>query len=172
MDVLTLIGKTVKPHGLNGEIKCVIEETYLADLMQAEVILIAQKGQKLPYFINNVRVGNATILSLEEVDTKEAANHLRNSELFMREADLLPEVNRVFDNLTYSKYEGFQLVDKELGTIGVIEEIVEMPQQEMAVINYKEKEILIPLNENFIVSNNEDEKILTVELPKGLLDIF
>ncbi|MEM6699798.1 MAG: hypothetical protein AAF599_15455 [Bacteroidota bacterium] len=56
--------------------------------------------------------------------------------------------------------------------IGVIEEVIEMPQQEMAVINYKDKEVLIPMNEDFILEILEEEKILKVELPEGLLDLY
>ncbi|MEM8524079.1 MAG: ribosome maturation factor RimM [Bacteroidota bacterium] len=167
-----LVGKIGKPHGVKGAVKCLAEEAYLADLANASAIFVEESGQKLPYFLEEVQIGNATILTLEELETKEAASRLRGKEVFLRATDLLPIENRAFEVLQYGKYEGFELQDKELGTIGVIEDIIEMPQQEMAVLNYKENEVLIPLNEDFISEILEEEKILKVELPNGLLELY
>jgi len=166
------VGKIGKAHGIKGAVKCLAEEAYLADLSNVEVVFIEESGQKLPYFLEQVQIGNAIILTLEEIGTKEEAIHLKGKEVFLRASDLLPIENRVFDVLEYAKYIGFELQDKELGAIGVIEEIIEMPQQEMAVVNYKDKEVLIPLNEDFILEVLEQEKILRVELPEGLLELF
>ena len=51
-------------------------------------------------------------------------------------------------------------------------EVNEYPQQFVATVMYKETEILFPLNEDFIVEFDEDEKTLTLDLPEGLLDIY
>ena len=40
------------------------------------------------------------------------------------------------------------------------------------MVSYKETEILFPLNEDFIVEIDDEEKILTLDLPEGLLDIY
>lgn len=166
------IGKIGKAHGLKGAVKCLAEDAYLPDLANASAVFIEENGQKLPYFLEEVQIGNAIILTLEEVKTKEAANRLRGAEVFLRESDLLPIENREFNNLLYEKYEGYQLEDKELGMIGVIEEVLEMPQQEMAVVTYKDNEVMIPLNEDFILEVLEQKKVLKVELPEGLLDLY
>ncbi|MEN0047364.1 MAG: ribosome maturation factor RimM [Bacteroidota bacterium] len=172
MQEFVLIGKIGKAHGIKGAVKCLAEDAYLPDLANAAAIFIEENGQKLPYFLEEVQIGNAVILTLEELGTKEEANRLRGKEVFLRESDLLPIENRVLETLEYIKYEGFELQDTELGVIGVIEEVIEMPQQEMAVINYKDKEVLIPMNEDFILEILEEEKILKVELPEGLLDLY
>lgn len=166
------VGKIGKAHGIKGAVKCLAEDAYLPDLANTSAIFIEESGQKLPYFLEEVQIGNAVILTLEELGTKEEANRLRGKEVFLRESDLLPIKNRVFEVLEYAKYEGFELQDKELGMIGVIEEIIEMPQQEMAVVNYQEKEVLIPMNEDFILEILAQKKILKVELPEGLLDLY
>jgi 16S rRNA processing protein RimM len=55
--------------------------------------------------------------------------------------------------------------------IGVISEIEEYPQQEMATINYNKKDILIPLNEQFIIKLDNKKKVIEMELPEGLLEL-
>ena len=172
MQEFVSIGKIVKAHGIKGAVKCLAEESYLPDLANTAAIFIEENGKKLPYFLEEVQIGNAVILTLEELGTKEEANRLRGKEVFLRESDLLPIENRILETLEYAKYEGFELQDTELGIIGVIEEVIEMPQQEMAVINYKDKEVLIPMNEDFILEVLEEEKVLKVELPDGLLDLY
>jgi len=172
MQEFVSIGKIGKAHGIKGAMKLLAVEAYLPDLENTSAIFIEENGQKLPYFLEEVQIGNATILTLEEVGTKEAANRLRSKEVFLRESDLLPIENRAFNSLQYEQYKGFELEDKELGTIGVIEEIIEMPQQEMAVVNYQDKEVLIPLNEDFILETLKEEKLIKVTLPEGLLDLY
>ncbi|MEL6945638.1 MAG: ribosome maturation factor RimM [Bacteroidota bacterium] len=172
MQEFVSIGKIGKAHGIKGAMKLLAVEAYLPDLESASAIFIEENGQKLPYFLEEVQIGNATILTLEEVGTKEAANRLKSREVFLRESDLLPIENRAFNSLQYEQYKGFELEDKELGTIGVIEEIIEMPQQEMAVVNYQDKEVLIPLNEDFILETLKEEKLIKVTLPEGLLDLY
>jgi 16S rRNA processing protein RimM len=46
-----------------------------------------------------------------------------------------------------------------------------MPQQEIAVVVYQNKEVLIPLNEKLIVSIDEDKKVILMDLPEGLLTL-
>ena len=63
------------------------------------------------------------------------------------------------------------MIDKEVGEVGVIEEILDMPQQEMTLIRYKKREVLIPLNEELILEIDEKKKQVMVDLPEGLLDL-
>ena len=62
------------------------------------------------------------------------------------------------------------MVDALLGEIGIIDEVLEMPQQEMAFLKYKERDVLVPLNEQFIQSIDEANRQVMVDLPDGLLD--
>jgi len=73
------------------------------------------------------------------------------------------------ETLIYQKYVSFEISDKTLGEIGVIEEIIEYPQQEMAAVTYKDKEVLIPLNDQLIVKIDLDGKRIEMDLPEGLL---
>ncbi len=169
------IGRTRKAHGLTGEIKMGIEEQYLEDFMKNERIFIAVKSAKIPYFIANVRGKGEMIVKLEEVDSRDAAQMLQSKELFLREQDILSDDEREFempdDSLEYEGLVGYLMLDKTLGEIGIIDEVLEMPQQEMAFLRFKGKEVLIPLNEQFIVAINETLRQVLMDLPEGLLDV-
>lgn len=169
------IGRTRKAHGLAGELKVSVEEKFLEDFLKNERIFLDVRGAKIPYFIAKVRGGGEMILKLEEVDNRDAAVALQSRDILLREQDIIPDHLREFeveeeDTLEYGFLEGFTLADKNLGEIGTVGEVLEMPQQEMAFLQYKGREVLIPLNEQLIISIDESNKRLTMDLPEGLLD--
>lgn len=152
-----------------------IDVQYLEDFMKNERIFIAVKSSKIPYFIANVRGKGEMIVQLEEVDSRDAAQLLQSREIFLREQDILSDAAREFempdDSLQYEGLVGFTMLDKTLGEIGLIDEVLEMPQQEMAFMRFKGKEVLIPLNEQLIVEINEALRQVLMDLPEGLLDV-
>jgi 16S rRNA processing protein RimM len=66
---------------------------------------------------------------------------------------------------------GYMLYDKEQA-LSEIREVIEQPHQVLAKIIYKEKEMLIPINEAFIVKMDAKHKKIILDLPEGLLDIY
>lgn len=171
---LTAIGYTRKTYGLQGLLKLRIEEQFLEDFLQAEVVFITQKGHPLPFFIEEVVEKGQLMVKLEEVDTKEAAQALTSCELFLRDKDILPDDERTYfptSDLQFAFLVDYQLEDLTKGLIGPILDVLEYPQQEMALVNYQSKELLIPLNEQLIASIKEEQKIIQVDLPEGLLDL-
>lgn len=169
------IGRTRKAHGLSGELKVSIEERYLEDFMKNERIFLEVKGVKIPYFIASVRGGGEMILKLEEVDNRDTATLLQAREVMLREQDILPDHAREFEveeeeGLEYEHLAGYTMIDETLGEVGVIDEVLEMPQQEMAFLKYKNREVLVPLNTQFILSVDEPNRRVLMDLPDGLLD--
>jgi 16S rRNA processing protein RimM len=171
-DKIIKIGYTKKPHGLKGEVKLHIEERFLEDLMETEVAIITIKGKPTPFFVEDIRVGNAVIAKFEDVNTIDEANEIANKELSLREKDLLEDEEREFEfmGMQFEHCVGYTLIDKGV-LIGAINEIVEFPQQEMAFIEREGREVMIPLNKAFILKVNDVDKLIELDLPEGLLDL-
>lgn len=170
------IGYTKKAHGIGGELKLFIEERYLEDFLKNERIFLDVKGTKVPYFVANVRGKGEMILQLEEVTSRDTAFLLQSREVFLREQDLVPDHERELeveemDPLEYGHVAGYTLIDKTAGEIGRIDEVLDMPQQEMAFLRYKDREVLIPLNGQFVTSIDKKAKKVITDLPEGLLDM-
>ncbi len=172
MDKTFLIGSTKRPHGLKGELKLYVEEKYVEDLMNAEILMIDIKGRPTPFFIEDIRFGNNIIAKFEDVNTPEAAMSIANKEISLRESDLIPDDEREIEieTMPYEHCIGYTIVN-EGETVGVIDNIVEYPQQEMAILNYKNKEVLVPLNQHFIKKVDDKNKVIEMGLPEGLLDL-
>lgn len=172
MEAYQSIGFTKKTYGVKGELKLNIADRYLEDFAQADVLFLDISGRKIPYFVEYINFENPFTLKFEDFDSKESAIELTGKEIFMRESDLLTEEEKVFEvegNLVFEKYIQFEIKDKKLGRIGVIEEIIEYPQQEMASLTFQEKEVLIPMNEQLIIKIDSEAKVIEMDLPEGLL---
>ncbi|MEM9991203.1 MAG: ribosome maturation factor RimM [Bacteroidota bacterium] len=165
---LIKIGYIQKPHGTKGELRIQIEEAYLKDVEGASVFFVEQQGQQLPFFVRQLRLGKADTVLLEDVTSREAAKQLANCAVFLQEQDISTET---VETIGYAFYEGFTLTDKELGHVGVIEELLELPQQQMAMTTYQGKFVMIPMNDTFIVKVDETQKIIHLDLPEGLLEL-
>ncbi len=167
------IGYTKKTYGVKGELKLNIPDKNLEDFAQAEVLFLSVNGRKIPYFVEAIKFENPFTVKFEDINTKEAAIELTGTEIFMRTKDLLPATEKVLEiaTLKYEKYINFKIEDNTQGLLGEIEAIVEYPQQEMGVLTIKEKEVLIPLNEQLIISIEMDTKVILMDLPEGLLEL-
>jgi 16S rRNA processing protein RimM len=168
----TQIGFLGKFHGLKGELKLSVEEKFADDFNVADVVFVKTKGQYAPFFIESVRGENTPIIKFEDVNTKEAAANIQHQPFFLRDSDItLVEADETEMELQYQHCQGFVVIDETLGELGMVQSVEEFPQQEMAVITYKENEVLIPLNEFMIVNIDENQKVIRVDLPEGLLEI-
>lgn len=161
-----VIGKLGKPHGLKGELRVLADrEEYLDFLEPGGFVLV----RGLPYRIRSVRDIGGVVISLEGLPDRSAVEAYKDLPLAIpyneAMADLEPE-----DDL--SAWEGFMIHDLTTrSTIGPIRKVLEMATQFLALLDLDGREIMIPLHEDFIEAIDPDGKLLTMELPQGLLDI-
>jgi len=162
---LIKIGKVAKTHGFKGHLKVYIDEFYMADFEDIKAIFI----NNLPYFIINkdINSDSQAILLLEDINTKEKAQRLQGTPIFAKDDDR----TEMLDGEVYDCLVGFEMYDIAAGKIGIIEEIMEMPFQFLAKIKKDDKDLLIPLNDDFIILIHEDQKRIEMQLPEGLLNI-
>lgn len=163
---LIKIGKVLKTHGFKGHLKIFIDEFYIDDFEEMSAIFINQ----LPYFIisKDINSDNQAIIFLEDIDTKEKAHPLQGKDIYAKDDDL----TEILDEEPYNDVVGYTIVDKNSGTLGEIAQIIELPHQFLAQVFIDKKEILIPLNEDFIVNIDDDKKTVEMQLPDGFLEIY
>lgn len=163
------IGRTNKTHGTDGTMRITIDPAYERDFLAAKVVFLNVSGQATPFFVES-RPGNETeFIKLEEVDSREAARSLTNLTLSLRREDIraagpspLPQAALLI---------GYQIEDHTEGRIGEVADVMELPQQLMAVVNYQDREILIPLTEALILDIDPKRRRILMDLPTGLLGL-
>ena len=164
------IGYITKTKGLKGEVQLFFEfDDY--EKLDLDVLFADMNGKMVPFFVESHKLyPNSTgLFYFDDVDHIDKAQALVKKKIYMP-LTKMPE--RGEDDFTYNDLEGFMVTDETQGELGKIIAVNEYPQQFVATILYKEKEILFPLNEDMILEIDEEEKTLLVDLPEGLLDIY
>jgi 16S rRNA processing protein RimM len=163
------IGFISKTHGLKGEVVMQILQNAAVPFTELDVIYAQQNGNLVPFFVKSVSANaSQVIFALEEIDTIQKAGGLKNNKIF------LPETLKSAESKGFliSDLIDYTLMDKNLGEIGLITEVFEIPNNPLIQVFYQSKEALIPVNDAFIVNFDKRKKILTMNLPDGLLDIY
>lgn len=164
------LGYITKTQGLKGEVQIYFDHKNAEVYKNLESVFIEINNKLIPFFISKFRVsGKVGYLLFEDCNTIEEAAKLINRKIFIDESDHILEEEEEF---SFASLKGFLIQDEIKGELGTIEEILVYPQQFLAKIIIQEKEVLIPLNDHFIQSINQKDKIVFTSLPDGLLDIY
>lgn len=164
------IGSILKTKGLKGEMQFYVDFDGLEDI-QFDAVFIEIAGKLAPFFLASIKYlqNGQAYLNLEDVDTIEKAAALVRKNVYLPNK-LMPVKDE--EDFTLFDLVGFTAVDENEGELGEIIDVQEYPQQIIATVAFKDKEVLFPLNEEVIVSIDVVKEILTVDLPEGLLDIY
>lgn len=161
------VGKIVKIHGLKGDVNALLEVDHPEKLSKKESFFVEINKKLVPFFVQKCSVsGNKAIIKFEDVDSPESAKALVTAVLYLPEDEYEPDENSLL------QIEGYLVVDQTLGELGKVKEIYETPGQDLLNMLYKDKEVLIPVNENIILKADHRKKKLLVNLPEGLLDLY
>ena len=165
------LGYVVGSHGLKGELKVKLDSDDPVYYQELESIFVNQKQKLVPFFIEwfQIQPDGKALLKLEEVDSADAALALKSSELWLPD-DFLPELDEgqfYFHELI--GYKALNLPDQEIGTI---KDFYTDGPQDLFAVQHGEKEILIPVTDEFIDKVDHDNKTIQFNLPDGLLSIY
>jgi len=165
------LGYISKSHGYKGELYFLLKEEIGLELDKMESVFIDINGQLIPFFIEDCReTGNsAWIVKLIDIDNEEKARQLVKCNLYLLLSDL-PKQNK--KDLQPAGLSGYKVIDDAKGEIGIVAKVLEMPQQLILEIRLGRKEILIPANEEIIYKVDKKNKIIYLNAPEGLIDMY
>ncbi len=63
-------------------------------------------------------------------------------------------------------------MDAQFGSLGNILEVTDNGSQELFVLNYKGREVLLPFVEDFVERVDEEAKKIFFNAPEGLIDLY
>lgn len=164
------VGKIVAVHGLQGAVvlKQIIDSKDW--LKKGDILFIELKRESfIPYFVETAKSasGDEYIITLDDISSPEDAKPLVNKTVYANEEVL--EAAKVDSPLLYI---GFNLVDKQKGGLGMIEDVMLVGRQWIAKLTIEGKEVLVPLAEDMILDVNMKNRFIRMDLPDGLVEIY
>jgi 16S rRNA processing protein RimM len=162
------LGQIIKAHGLKGEVLINLEVNNPEDYQDLESVFLEINQKLVPFFIEDFNIkANRAIIKFEDIDSFDAIKSILNANVFVPLEDLVET-----DEVNFNLLIGCKVQDKNKGELGVIREVYEVPGQDLLSMDYMEKEVLIPVNEHIILKVDHKKKILYVDLPEGLVDLY
>ncbi len=162
---LVKIGRLGKPFGTQGHLRVVTENKYHDILAEQEVWWIKIKGQQVPFFVEDIM--DPLYVKFEDIDNPEDAKSIAGKDLYLEDAHLPSGDMRATGVESLIGYGIFQGET----SIGTIIDIREFPHQTMVLIDYRGQEKMIPLVEEYILEIDREKRMISMDLPQGLLDI-
>lgn len=164
------IGYILKPHGLKGAVNIQLDVDDPSQYSEMESVIVRMGENLVPFFIASVQLkGDKGVLHLEEINCIEDANELKSCQL-MLPIEVLPKLEE--GKFYYHEVIGYTISDQQMGPLGIIENIFSGGNQDLIAMKYKDKEILIPIAEEIVLGADHESKMVSVNLPEGLLDIY
>lgn len=160
MDYL-YVGKLVNTHGIKGEVRLISNFRYKEKIFLPDFKLYIGK-QKKEYIIESYRKHkNFDMLVFKGYHDINLIEHLKGSFVYINKNDLHLDKN------TFLAVDliGFNVIINDK-LIGVINEVLDTPANEVLVLNNK---VMIPYVKAFINNVNVDKKEVIVNDVKGLL---
>ncbi|MDE0471828.1 MAG: ribosome maturation factor RimM [Ekhidna sp.] len=162
------LGKVIKPHGIKGKIKILLEVDRPDEYQNLASVFLQQKEKLVPFFVESIQINsNIALTKLEDIDSIETAIELVKSEIYLP-LSLLPK-------LLESEYYFHDLVDCEVfennQKIGTVKEVINLNGNDLLSMDHNGKEVLIPINDEILPRVSIKEKRLEVMLPEGLLTL-
>lgn len=169
MNRRTLFGKIVRTHGNKGALLIKQEGASKAKLKKTEPVFVDIQPTPVPFFIEDIKVENNGfyILKFQWLNTPEQAAKFCGLNIYLDRKEKSKNAETDPSDLI-----GFTVIDEYHGETGIIERIKKLPMQNIFVIKKNDKEILIPVVENFIVKIDIQKKIIEIAAPQGLIDLY
>lgn len=158
------VGKITSTHGLKGELKLKSSFVYINSILKKGfsfyIGLSKQEVSLLKYRYHN----GMYLLTFREYEDINLVEDFRNSDIYVKKEDIkLEEGQFLFEDYIGLKayYDG--------NNIGIVKDIVDCGNNNYVFYIIGDKEVLIPLNKNFIEKVVLNDKIIFKEVG-GLID--
>jgi 16S rRNA processing protein RimM len=165
------IGRLVKAHGLKGTFQVLLQVNNAEDYLNLESIFVEHQQKLIPFFISDFTLQNneRAYLTLEEITTKEKAQTYQNAGLYIKEEHMS---DHDLDNDSLADIIGYNIIDERLGELGPITDYYEKVGQDLIAFEYKNQEVLIPVDDDIVLEIDDDRETISTRIPEGLLEIY
>ncbi|MCX6326211.1 MAG: ribosome maturation factor RimM [Bacteroidia bacterium] len=164
-----LLGRITKVNGYEGAVTVKLEKLFSENIPQMESVFLEIEGRSVPFFISDSEYTGADILKLkfEGYDSIEKISEFTGCRVFLTTSSHASNQTEDIQSL-----KGYKVLIQGNIILGSITEVIPNPGQWMLnIISAKNKDVLIPFHEHFIVNIDKKKKIIVMNIPEGLTEI-
>ena len=165
------LGRIVAKFSFKGEVLIKLDTDEPELYTEMESVFVEYNENLVPFFIERSYLHKSTLLraKIEDIDTEQDAEDMIGAELYLP-LEQLPQLSD--DKFYFHEIIGFDVIDQQHGNIGKIVSINDTTAQALFEIDKDGKQILIPMNDEFIEKVDKKNKQIKVITPEGLVDLY
>jgi len=166
------LGHISKTFGYKGELIAYLDVDDIEAYEDMESVFLNLNGKLVPFFFQKFELKkNApeAIIAFQDINTMDKAKALIGTELYLP-ANLLPQLDG--DAFYFHELQGYLAIDENEGTLGEVTGVLDYPGNPVIQIQVKDKELLIPAQDQFIERIDKNKKSLFIKNAKGLIDLY
>ena len=153
------LGKILKSKGLRGEVKVFLYNEDSNTLNKNKNIWINCNNEFKSFSIEYVKIFNRyRIIKLKDIDSIENTKDIIDKKLFVSRIDF-PKANTFY----LVDLIGFVVKDESNNIVGNVKDIINLPTNDSLLIGCNNKEIIIPIIDDFIVLFDYNEKYVIIK---------
>ncbi len=164
------IGRIGKPHGVRGEVSIHIDDDVF-DRVDAEYLVLDVDGILVPFYMEEYRFRSdeTVLMKFCDIDTVEQARQLTGTDVYFPRS----EADDAGDTLSWASIVGYTLTDHHTHSVaGVITAIDDSTLNTLFEVERPDSTmVLIPAAEDLIIDIDPDKRVITINIPEGLLGI-
>jgi 16S rRNA processing protein RimM len=163
------VAQVLKSNGTDGELVIGFRNVAPEDIQAMEPVFLYFEGLPVPFFIEALRRRGTdkALVRLNDIHSLEDADELAGADLLMRASSLPGDEQE--DGLLLEDLPGWTIASPDGRTLGVVTDFEDIPGNPCLYVETPGGQAMIPLHEDFILSADEKERVLTLDLPEGLL---
>jgi 16S rRNA processing protein RimM len=168
-DEVLKIGKLQKPYGIKGEISLVFDKPAYTGI-DAEFYFLDIDRIFVPFLIEEITfiTDTGARVKFEDVNDETGAARFANLHVFLLRKQM-PE-NLDEENPEWDFFIGYRVIDQHNRDLGTIEGVDAATLNVLFIVKQANEEYLIPATDDFITRVNDEQKIICMNLPEGLID--
>jgi 16S rRNA processing protein RimM len=165
-----LLGKIIRTHGYKGGLKAIFDVDQPQEYRELDMLFIDVKDQMIPWTVENIHFEkNKANLKLTDLNDMESAEKLVGCFLYLP-VELLPKLKG--NKFYYHEVTGFRVHDEDHGDVGIIDRVIDLPNNPLFAITFNDKEILLPISDEIVLKVDRKKKMIEVRAPEGLIEIY
>jgi 16S rRNA processing protein RimM len=163
------VGKISKSVGVRGELKIALLSDSPDRFRPLKSIWIgSEEATATRHGIQSIRISPASIvMQVEDVQTRTGADTLRGQFVFVQDKD---EIKPKKGSYFIHEIVGMRVLDEAGGAIGIVQEVMQLPANDVWVVTSGKKEFLIPAIKEVIRSVDVGRKTIVIRPMEGMLD--
>ncbi len=163
------IGTLIKPHGYRGDLLLKGRKEILREMEPGMSLFIEKDGQRIPFFIEEIETDDSGVRCLVKfgfIGSDTEARRFTGCQVFDK---LVPDKRDVPVWNDLRDYIGFVVTDTRSGNEYTVTDFMDTQENPLLIIERKGEEVMLPVNADYILSVDGEEKIIRTAFPDGLI---